>query len=481
MQTVNRTKVLSGLIWRYAERCGAQGIQFVVSIVLARLLTPSDYGLIGLITVFISIAQVFAQSGLGQALVQRKDADSTDFSTVFYYSIVFSVALYIILFLCSPLIADFYNAPELTAVIRVLSLTVIIGAVNSVQQAYVQKTMQFKRFFWATLGGTLASAIVGIIMAYKGFGVWALVAQQLTNQTIDTIVLWLTVKWRPTWTFSIERMKRLFSYGWKLLVTSLIYKVYNNIYSLVIGKVYSSTDLGYYNRGNQFPSVIENNIDSAVEGVLFPVMSEVQDDKLRLKSVMQKFIISSTFLMFPVMAGLAAIAKPLVLILLTEKWLPAVPFIQFNCFVKAFMPIFNANLQTINATGRSDIFLKLEIIKRIIGVLILIATLPMGLYAMMYGQCVVCMIELFLDAFPNKRILGYSFLEQIKDIMPSLILSFVMCIIVLCVNLLNLNTYITIIFQIMIGIVIYVGGALLFKFESLSYVYNTVRDFIKKR
>lgn len=481
MQPINRREVLSGLIWRYAERCGAQGIQFIVSIVLARLLTPSDYGLVGLITVFLSIAQVFAQSGLGQALVQKKNADNIDFSTVLYYSIAFSIILYIILFICSPPLAAFYNAPELTAVIRVLSLTVIIGAINSVQQAYVQKTMQFKRFFFATLGGTLVSAVVGICMAFKGFGIWALVAQQLTNQTIDTIILWLSVKWRPILAFSVARMKQLFSYGWKILATSLINNIYFNIFTLVIGKVFSSSDLGYYNRGEQFPKVIETNIDSAVEGVLFPVMSEVQDDKVRLKSMVRRFISSSTFAVFPIMAGLAAIARPFVIILLTDKWLPAVAFIQFNCFIKAFMPIFKANLQAINAVGRSDIFLKLEIIKRTIGILILIVTLPFGLYAMMFGRCTECVLDLIIDAFPNKKILGYSFLEQIRDILPAFVLSLLMCIGVLCVSFLNFNAFITIIIQLIIGIVIYIGGALLFKLDGLSYVYNTIRDFVKKR
>lgn len=481
MQPVNRTKVLSGLIWRYAERCGAQGIQFIVSIVLARLLTPSDYGLVGLITVFLSIAQVFAQSGLGQALVQKKDADNIDFSTVLYYSITFSIFLYIILFICSPLLAAFYNAPELTAVIRVLSLTIIIGAINSVQQAYVQKTMQFKRFFFATLGGTLVSAVVGIYMAFKGFGIWALVAQQLTNQTIDTIILWLSVKWRPIWAFSVGSMKRLFSYGWKILGTSLINNIYFNIFSLVIGKVFSSSDLGYYNRGEQFPKVIETNIDSAVEGVLFPVMSEVQDDKIRLKSMVRRFILSSTFVLFPIMAGLAAIARPLVIILLTDKWLLAVPFIQFNCFIKAFMPIFKGDSQAINAVGRSDIFFKLEIIKRTIGILILIVTLPFGLYAMMFGRCIECVLDLIIGAFPNKKILGYSFHEQIKDILPAFVLSLLMCAVVLCVNFLNFSAFVTIVVQIIIGVVIYIGGALLFKLECLSYVYNTIRDFVKTR
>ncbi|MCH5187311.1 MAG: lipopolysaccharide biosynthesis protein [Oscillospiraceae bacterium] len=474
-------KVIFNLIWRYAERCGAQLIQFVVSIVLARLLTPSDYGLVGLITVFIAIANVFAQSGLGQALVQRKNADDTDFSTVFYYSIGFSIILYVILFFSAPFIAGFYNEPLLTAVIRVLGLVVVIGAVNSVQQAYVQKTMQFKRFFWATLGGTLVSAVVGIAMAYKGLGVWALVAQQLTNQCIDTIVLWLTVKWRPIWAFSITRMKQLFSYGWKLLCSSLLDTAYNNIYSLVIGKFYSSSDLGYYNRGKQFPMLIIQNINSAIDSVLFPVLSEAQNEKERLKAMTRRAIVTSTFLIFPAMAGLAAVAKPLTVILLTEKWLPAVPFIQFCCFTYAFWPVHTANLQAIKAIGRSDIFLKLEIIKKVIGITTLIVTLPFGLYAMMIGRCVSTISSSLINAFPNRRLIGYSYGEQIRDMLPSLLLSAAMCAIVLAVGLLNLNVWLTMLIQIIVGGGVYCAGAKLFKFECMEYIIGTARGFVKKK
>lgn len=480
MQKSIKSQVISGFIWKYAERCGAQGIQFVVQIVLARLLTPYDYGLIGLIAVFISIAQVFAQSGLGQALVQRKDTDNIDFSTVLYYSIVFSILMYILLFLSAPLIADFYDAPKLTAVVRVLGLVIVIGSVNSVQNAYVQRTMQFKKFFWATLGGTIVSAFVGVFMAYKGLGIWALVGQQLTNQIIDTIVLWITVKWRPILTFSFERVKTLFSYGWKLLMTSLINVVYNNVYSLIIGKFYSSEELGYYNRGMQFPSVIETNIDSTVESVLFPVMSKVQDDREQLKLMVKRFVKTSTFLVFPIMAGLAAVARPITIVLLTEKWLPAVPFIQFSCFSYALAPLFKANLQAINAIGRSDIFLKLEIIKRILGMIILILTLKHGLYAMMIGKCFSSIVNFLFDSWQNKKFLNYSCFEQIKDIVPALLLSLNMCVVVLLIGMLNLNILITLILQISTGIILYLGTAKLFKVESLNYLLDTIRGFMRK-
>ena len=477
----SKIKVLSGLAWRFAERCGAQGVSFIVSIVLARILSPSDYGLIGLITVFISIATVFAQSGLGQALVQRKNIDNTEFSTVFHFSLVFSIVLYVILFLCSPIIAHFYNEPLLINIIRVLGLTVIIGAVNSVQQAYVQKTMQFKRFFYSTLIGTIVSAIVGIIMAYTGFGVWALVGQQISNQVVNTIVLWFTVKWRPAFVFSINRAKRLFSFGWKLLCSSLIDTIYNNIYSLIIGKFYSAADLGYYNRGKQFPVLIVTNINDSISSVVYPMMAKLQDESDYLKRFVRRSIVTSTFLIFPAMAGLAAIAQPLVRLILTDKWLPAVPFIYFCCFTYAFWPVHTANLQAIKALGRSDIFLRLEIIKKVVGIIVLLITLPMGLIPMMWGTCFTTIIGSVLNASPNKKLLGYSYLEQIKDIAPSMALSLVMLAIILPVTMLNIPSILQIVIQIIVGVIVYFGLAKLFKLECFDYVLYTVKGFRKRK
>lgn len=475
-----KQKTLSGMFWRFAERSGAQGIQFIVSIVLARLLTPSDYGLIGLITVFTSIALVFATSSFGQALVQKHDADNKDFSSVFFFSLAFSIILYGVLFAAAPMIAGFYDEPKLTAIVRVLSLSVIIGAVNSVQQAYVQKTMQFKRFFWATLGGTVASAFVGVGMAYGGYGVWALVGQNLSNQLIGVIVLWFTVKWRPELTFSLKRMKKMFSYGWKLLCSSLLDTVYNNIYSLIIGKFYTASDLGYYNRGKQFPMLIIQNINSAIDSVLFPVMSKMQTETERLKAMMRRSMKTSTFIIFPMMAGLAAVAKPLTILLLTDKWLPAVPFIRFCCFTYAFWPVHTANLQAIKALGRSDVFLKLEIAKKIVGVVTLIITLPFGLTVMMWGRCVSTIIGTIINASPNKKLLNYSYAEQMKDIMPSFTLSIIMAGIVICTEFLALPPIIEIAVQAVLGAALYIAGSKIFKLDSFEYVLNIVKGFLNK-
>ena len=476
-----KNTVLSGLIWQYAEKCGAEIIQFIVSIVIARILSPSDYGLIGLITVFISVASVFASSGLGQALVQRKEIDNKDYSTVFFYSLAFSILIYLILFLCAPYIAKFYSSPTLIQIVRVLGLTVIVGSINGVQRSYVQKTMQFRRFFVSTLWGKGISAIIGISLAYAGYGVWALVGQQLSMTITDTVVLWITVKWRPQLTFSVKRMKEMFSFGWKLLCSSLIDTVYGNIYSLVIGKTYSTSDLGFYNRGKQFPMLIINNINSSIQSVLFPVLSEVQDEKDSLKSMVRRSMVTSTFLIFPAMAGIAAIAEPLTVTLLTEKWLPAVPFIQFCCFTYAFWPIHTANLQAINAVGRSDITLKLEVIKKVIGVIVLVLTLPHGLTVMMIARCVTTVISAFLNAYPNKKLLGYSYWEQIKDMAPSFLISMVMVAAIVPITYLPIAPILQIIIQILIGVSAYFGIAKLFKLECMNYIINTIKEFVSKK
>ena len=297
------------------------------------------------------------------------------------------------------------------------------------------------------------------------------------NAAVDTVVLWITVKWRPKFVFSIKRLKSLFSYGWRLLCSGLLDTVYNNIYSLIIGKFYTLSDLAFYNKGKHFPMLVIQNVNTAIDSVLFPVLSEAQDERDRVKSMVRRSIVTSTFLIFPAMAGLAAISKSLILILLTDKWLPAVIFMQFACFRLAFWPVHTANLQAIKAMGRSDIFLKLEIIKKILGIVVLIITIPMGLMAMMVGSCISAVVSSFINAFPNKKLLNYSYFEQVKDMLPSFLLAIVMFVIVLSVQLLNLNMWLTIIIQIILGVVIYFGIAKLLKFECLDYVLNMLKVF----
>lgn len=480
MQTdITKKNVLRNLFWRFSERTAAQGVSFVVSVILARLLTPEDYGLIGLITVFISIATVFVSSGFGNALIQKENATQTDFSSVFYFSIFMGAVMYAVLFICAPFIATFYNDPLLISVIRVLSLSLVIAGVNSVQQAYVSKTMQFKRFFFSTIIGTLVSAVIGIFMAYRGYGVWALVIQNLSNQIMDTCILWFTVKWRPTLEFSFTEMKKMFSYGWKLLFSSLLDTVYNNLYSLVIGKFYSAKDLGHYNRGRNIPNMVITNINGSIQSVMFPAFSNCQGDKVRLKVMVRRSIMTSTYIIMPAMIGLAAVAQPLTVLLLTEKWLPSVPFMQFSCFILAFWPIHTTNLQAINAVGRSDIFLKLEIIKKVLGFSIMVISIPMGLYAMMIGNCFSAVISSFLNASPNRRLLNYGYREQIGDILPALLLSVFMGLIVLLWTLTDMSSILILVCQVVTGAVIYYFGSKLLRLESYDYIINMIKSLKK--
>ena len=326
-----KSKVLSGLVWRFAERVGAQLVAFVVSIILARLLEPSMYGTIALVSVFTSLLQVFVDSGLGNALIQKKNADDLDFSTVFYTNLVIGSVLYIGLFVCAPLIAEFYHDADITPLVRVLGLVLLIAAVKNIQQAYVSKKMIFKRFFFSTLGGTIAAAVVGIWMAYNGFGVWAIVTQNMTNMIIDTVILWITVKWRPRLLFSLDRLKGLFSFGWKLLVTSLMDRLYNDIRQLIIGRMHSPAELAYYNRAYNLPDLVIKNVNSSIDSVLFPAMAEAQNEKQRLKNIMRRSMSTAIYIMSPLLIGMASVGAPLVRLLLTEKWLPCVPFLTVFC------------------------------------------------------------------------------------------------------------------------------------------------------
>lgn len=473
--------VVNNLAWRFAERIGAKGVEFIVSVVLARLLTPELYGTIALVTVFITILQVFVDSGLGNALVQKKDADDLDFSTVFYFNIVFCLLLYIALFFSAPLISAFYNDDSMTPIIRVLGLTVVISGVKNVQQAYVSKNMLFKKFFFATLLGTVGAAVVGIIMAYKGFGVWALVAQQLLNVTVDTIILWITVNWRPKAVFSLKRLKELFSYGWKLLVSHLIEVVYNDIRQLLIGKFYSAGELAYYNRAKQFPSFIITNINTSINSVLFPAMSSEQDNLNRVKSMTRRSIKTSTYIIAPMMIGLAACAETIIKVLLTEKWLPCSPFLVIFSISYIFYPIHTANLSAIKAMGRSDLFLKLEIIKKIVGITALVVSMPFGVLAIAYSLLITSVLSQIINSWPNKKLLNYSYFDQLKDIMPSVSLAVTMGFAVYWFKYLPIPSILTLIIQICVGVSIYLLGSIIFQLESYIYIKNFMIEIIKSK
>lgn len=477
---MNNKSVFSNFIWRFAERCGAQLVTFIVSIVLARILMPEDYGTVALVTVFTTIMQVFVDSGLSTALIQKKDADDLDFSSVFYFNFAVCIILYLIMFFAAPVIASFYNISELTPIIRVISLTIVISGVKGVQQSYVSRNMLFKRFFYATLGGTIFSAFLGIAMAYAGFGVWAIVAQQLSNTAIDTLILWITVKWRPKLMFSWDRLKGLLGFGWKLLCSALLDTIYNNLRSLIIGKVYSSADLAYYNEGKKFPNLIVTNINTSINSVLLPTMSKEQDNKDRVKNMTRRAIMVSCYIMAPLMIGLACCASNIVTIVLTAKWLPCVFFLQIFCITYLFYPIHTANLSAINALGRSDLFLKLEIWKKVIGMILLLSTMFISVEAMAYSLLISTLASMIINSWPNKKLLNYSFLEQMKDILPSIFLAVGMGTVVYLIGYLSLPILPLLLIQVICGGVLYIVGSAVFKLEPYVYVKGIVLSFIRR-
>ena len=478
---MSNKKVIGNFLWRFAERCGAQLVTFIVSIVLARILAPEDYGQIALITVFTTIMQVFVDSGLGTALIQKKDADDLDFSSVFYFNFVVCLVLYAIMFMAAPVIANFYNDLSLTPIIRVISLTIVISGVKGVQQAYVSRNMLFKRFFYATLGGTIFSAFLGIAMAYAGFGVWAIVAQQLSNTAIDTLILWITVKWRPKLMFSWDRLKGLLSFGWKMLCSALLDTGYNNLRNLLIGKLYTSSDLAFYNQGDKFPKLIVTNINTSIDSVLLPAMSNEQDNQEKVKSMTRRSIMFSCYIMAPLMIGLACCATSVVTLILTQKWLPCVFFLQIFCITYMFWPIHTANLNAIKAMGRSDLFLKLEIWKKVIGMILLLSTMFISVEAMAYSLLISTLTSMIINSWPNKKLLNYSFLEQMKDIFPSILLATGMGVVVYFVGFLPVPTLPLLIIQVICGGVIYIMGSALLKLEPFEYLVGIIKPMIQKR
>ena len=480
MSVIDKNSTLKNFVWRFAERCGAQLVTFIVSIVLARILAPEDYGQIALITVFTTIMQVFVDSGLGTALIQKKDADDLDFSSVFYFNFVICLILYVVMFVTAPFIAGFYGNSSLTSIIRVISLTIVISGVKGIQQSYVSRNMMFKRFFYLTLGGPVFSAFFGIALAYAGFGVWAIVAQQLSNTAIDTLILWLTVKWRPKRMFSWVRLKGLLSFGWKMLASSLLDTVYNNIRSLIIGKMYSSSDLAYYDQGKKFPNVIVTNINTSIDSVLLPTMASAQDHAGRVKSMTRRAIKTSTYIMAPLMMGLAFCAEPIVGLVLTDKWLPCVPFLRIFCVTYMFYPIHTANLNAIKAMGRSDLFLKLEIVKKVVGIALLLSTMWFGVMAMAYSLLISSILSQIINSWPNRKLLRYGYLEQLKDILPGIALAVLMGCCVNLVELFHLTNIVTLLIQIPLGALIYIIASALLHLESFEYMMDLIRPMIRK-
>lgn len=470
-----RNGIITNLFWKFGERILAQGISFLVSLVLARLLLPSEYGTVALVLVFINLANVFVSDGLGEALIQKKNADEADFSTMFFCSLGLSIVLYVVMFFSAPLIANYYQDVTLVSVLRVLALRLPLAAINTIQHAYVAKHMQFKKFFFSTLGGTLVSAIVGISMAYHGFGIWALVGQYLSNCFIDTVVLFFTVEWRPHLMFSLLSVKQLLPFGWKMIAAGFISSLYGELRNLVIGKVYSTEDLAFYNKGNHFPSLTVTNVDTSISSVLFPAMSSINNDPNHLRALTRKSMRMSSYVVFPMMMGMCAVGETMIRFLLTDKWIGCVPFLRLSCIYWMLQPLQTANAQAIKACGRSDIYLKLETAKKIIGVGLIFVTMRMGVMAVVFSNLLVAAISAIMNIYPNKKLIGYGYTDQFKDVFPAFFLSSVMGAAVWGIYLLLGNSGYVLILQLISGAVIYVGLSLLTHNDSFGELIKIVK------
>lgn len=477
-----KQKVVKGLFWKVLENGGAQGVQFVIAILLARLLTPSEYGVVGIIMIFITIANVFVQNGFSTALIQKKQADQVDFSSVCWFELALALGLYGVLWLAAGPIAEFYEIPVLKPIVRVLAFVLFPGAVISVQTAYVSRNLEFKGLFLSTLAASLVSGAISIWMAYSGWGVWAMVGQQLSYYLALMGALFAAVSWKPRLCLSMRQIGEMFSFGWKLLCASLLDTIFNNLYGLLIGKIYNEELLGSYNRGEQFPKLIASNLGAAIQAVLLPAFSAKQEDLAQVRQMVRRAVRLSSFVVLPMLMGLFGVADTLVLALLGEDWLICVPFLRIMCVSYCFWPIHITNLQAINALGRSDVFLKLEIVKKILSLGALLAGMRYSVYVMVGLKAFQDFLCTFVNAAPNRKLLKYGIFHQWIDVMPPAALSAVMCAAVMAAGgfMGEISVWLKLILQIFWGTAVYVLLAWAFRLESFRYLRDMVMPGLKR-
>lgn len=461
-----KKKSLHGVVWSAIERFSVQGIQFIIQLIMARLLLPSDYGLIGMLAIFMSLSQVFIDGGFSNALIQKKNRNEADYTTVFYINISISILIYIFLFAIAPWIAEFYNQPLLSSITRIYSLNLIINSLVAVNKVKLIVAVDFKTQSKISLIAVIISGIVGIMMAYKGMGVWSLVCQMLLSSLLNVIFSFYFVRWFPKLFISRDSFNSLFKFGSKLLVASIISSIYSNLYNLVIGKKFDSSSLGFYTRANQFTSFATTNISAILQRVSFPVLSEIQDDNIRLIKAYKKYIQVTTWVVFPVILGLCGVADPLIRVLLTDKWIDCVPLLQILSFAYMWDCVISVNLNLLYVKGRSDLVLKLEVVKKTIAFTILVITLFFNLYIICIGQVVYNMIALYLNSYYTDKLFHYNFSSQIKEIFPQLVLSLFMMLICLLIVELISNPYISLFISIVSGIVVYLIASKMLKLEA---------------
>lgn len=470
-----RNKTVKGVVWSSVERFSVQGVQFLVMLVIARILDPKDFGLVGMLAIFLAVAQSLIDSGFSQALIRKQNRTEADNSTVFYFNIVVSLVLYTIFYLIAPWVSDFFHEPQLTSLMRVLCLIVIINSFAVVQRAIYTASINFRTQAKASFIAALISGGVGVVMALEGYGVWTLVFQQLLNAGINTLMLWLFSKWRPKILYSWKSFKELFAFGSKLMVSGLIDTIYNNLYQLAVGKFFSAASLGHFTQAKTFTQVPAANITLVIQRVTYPVLCTLQDDSDKLRTDYRQLLRLSAFIVFPLMCGLASVAYPLVEILLGEKWRFAATLIIPLCFNMMWYPIAAINLNLLQVKGRSDLYLRLEIIKKIIGVTVLIVTLPFGLLFMTYARIVSGMIGLYLNTYYTKKLINVGFWLQMKDLGLTFVTSMIMFILIICVSFITSSVWLQLILGIIIGIVFYISIVVSFKFQEWSYLKSIIK------
>lgn len=468
-------KTAKGVLWSSVERFSTQGVQFVIMIIMARLLTPKDYGLIGMLAIFLAVSQSLIDSGFSQALIRKQQRTETDNSTVFYFNLAVGVVLYLLLFLCAPWVADFYDTPELTAVMRVVCLGVIINSLAVVQRALLTVNIDFKTQAKASFSAALISGCAGIGLAYSGYGVWALVVQQLLNLGINTGLLWLFSSWRPKWLYSWQSFHELFAFGSKLLASGLLGTLYNNIYTIVIGKLFSAGSLGHYTRAQHFAEFPSSNLTGIMQRVTYPVLCSIQEDDQRLENVYRKFLKLSAFVVFPLMLGLSAVAHPFIWVTIGEQWEFCAVLLQILCFSMMWYPIHAINLNLLQVKGRSDLFLRLEIIKKILGISVLCITAPFGLIWMCYGQIFNSLVALVINTYYTGKLIHIGFLKQMRDLLPTLLLSLSMFALVLYVNRFIDAVLWKLVAGTLIGALYYVSCSILFRFSELKEILSLTK------
>lgn len=451
------SKTVRAGIWSLIEAICLRGVQFIVGIILARLLFPEQFGLVGMLAIFMALAQAFLDSGFGYALIQKQDITEKDINSVFYFNILMGGVVAACLCALAPLVAQFYNQPILIPMLRALSSVLVINAFGMVQGILLTRAIDFKQQTKVTMIASLASGLVGIGMAYLGYGVWSLVCQQIASASFRTIFFWVLNSWRPALMMSLQSLRQMFGFGSRLLLSGLLNTLFDNIYLVIIGKLFSPSDLGYFTRAYNLQQLPLVTLSSMLSRVTLPVFSKLQNDPERMKRGMKKALAMAVLINFPLMIGMAVVARPLVVVLLSEKWIPCIPYFQLLCLVGIIFPVHLINLNVLQAMGRSDIFLRLEIIKKILIILSIAITFRWGILAMIYGQILTSIMSYFLNAYYNKTLIGYSILEQAVDILPYVLSALVMGGAVYLAGLLPLfHPFLKLLCQTLIGIITYV-------------------------